>query len=45
MESATPITAAPQPAAAKPVRPASDLIYQGMTIAAMLWLLASLWAF
>lgn len=31
--------------AARPERPVSDLIYEAMTLAAMLWLLASLWAF
>lgn len=29
----------------KPKRSASDLVYQGMTIAAMLWLLVSLCGF
>lgn len=36
---------APIAVALRPDRQISDLIYQGMTIAAMLWLLASLWAF
>lgn len=31
--------------AARPQRPVSDLVYEAMTLAAMLWLLASLWAF
>lgn len=29
----------------RPERQISDFVYQAMTIAAMLWLLASLWAF
>jgi hypothetical protein len=45
MQSFTRANPAPDTAAAKPERLASDLVYQGMTIAAMLWLLASLWAF
>lgn len=45
MESITPGTTAPQPAAARPTRSTSDLVYPVVTVAAMLWLLASLWAF
>ncbi|HEX8710315.1 MAG TPA: hypothetical protein VF730_00490 [Terracidiphilus sp.] len=45
MESHPPVAVATAVAAAKPARLASDLVYQGMTLAAMLWLLASLWAF
>ncbi len=36
---------ASDPGSAKSERLTSDLVYQGMTIAAILWLLASLWAF
>ncbi|HEV2326638.1 MAG TPA: hypothetical protein VGS10_22045 [Terracidiphilus sp.] len=35
----------PEAGAARLERPVSGLVYQGVTIAAMLWLLASLWAF
>lgn len=37
--------AAPVAVAIGTDRPISGLVYQGMTIAAMLWLLSSLWAF
>ena len=36
---------APSAGGAKREHLASDLVYQGMTIAAILWLLSSLWAF
>lgn len=45
MESRNPVIVASAVAAVKPARMTSDLVYQGMTLAAMLWLLASLWAF
>ena len=37
--------AAPTAIAAKQDRQLSDLVYQGTTLAAMLWLLMSLWVF
>lgn len=37
--------AAPIAIAARQDRPVSDLVYQGTTLAAMLWLLMSLWVF
>lgn len=36
---------APVAVALRQDRQVSDLVYQGMTIAAMLWLLTSLWVF
>ncbi len=46
MQSSPQITIATTPAGApRQGRQVSDLVYQGMTIAAMLLLLGSLWAF
>lgn len=45
MQSSPGPVASPEAAAIRPERPVSGLVYQGVTIAAMLWLLASLWAF
>jgi len=36
---------APVAVALRPEQQISNLVYQGMTIAAMLWLLAGLWVF
>jgi hypothetical protein len=44
METLLPVVAASN-VAVKPESLASDLVYQCMTIVAMLWLLASLWVF
>ena len=45
MQSISQIPAAPAVSEFKPKRSASDLVYQGMTLAAMLWLLVSLCGF
>lgn len=39
------IPAARQTGEVKPERLTSDIVYQGMTIAAVLWLLVSMWGF
>ena len=45
MQSVPQIPAAPEAGEAKPERLTSDIVYQGVTIAAMVWLLVSLWGF
>lgn len=45
MQSIPQINAALDVSEVKAKRPASDLVYQGMTIAAMLWLLVSMCGF
>ncbi|HEV2134992.1 MAG TPA: hypothetical protein VGR47_12210 [Terracidiphilus sp.] len=45
MQSIPQISAASESGELKPTRLVSDFVYQGMTIVAMLWLLASLCGF
>jgi hypothetical protein len=45
MQSISQIPAASESGEGKPARLVSDFVYQGMTIAAMLWLLVSLCGF
>jgi hypothetical protein len=45
MESNPRIPAARETGEVKPERLASEIVYQGMTLAAVLWLLTSLWGF